>query len=376
MKKKIFIMAGEASGDLHAGILAGALRKIDSNLDIYGVGGNELKKQNACLIYDYSEFASVGIADSLLKLRFYRSALKKICAFINNEGIDTVILVDFPGFNLLLAKRLKKTGIKIIYYISPQIWAWHYSRIKSIRRNINAMVVLYPFEEELYKKEGVRAFFAGNPLVDTVQEKLNSEFKITGSLNRPVIGLLPGSRITEIKKHLPVMLEAAGMLSDKYHCSFILPVLSGESGDAARDVLDKYKKEIALHLVLDNTCGAVRECDILVVSSGTATLEAAIIGKPMVVIYRIDLISEIVGRIVLRINDIALVNIVAGKRICPELLQRDASPENIFSEVRRLIDDSSYRSRMTEEIRAVRDKLGKPGAIDRIAKIVLSLLYE
>jgi lipid-A-disaccharide synthase len=175
LKKKIFIMTGEASGDIHGGMLVNALKKLTNSLDFYGVGGSKLQKERVKLLYDYADFTSMGIIEPLFKLRFYKRALKNIRNFILSNKINTVILIDFPGFNLLLAKKIKKyiNNIKIIYYISPQIWAWHYSRIKKIKRYIDAMVVLYPFEEEMYRRENIRAYFSGNPLVDTVSEKLS-----------------------------------------------------------------------------------------------------------------------------------------------------------------------------------------------------------
>ncbi|MBN2038418.1 MAG: lipid-A-disaccharide synthase [Spirochaetes bacterium] len=375
--KKIFVMAGEASGDIHAGRLVSALKRLSSSLTFFGVGGEQLKKEGVELIYDYSDFVSMGFVEPVLKLFFYRKALKNIPVFITENHIDTVILIDFPGFNLQLAQQLKKKNIKVIYYISPQIWAWHYSRIKKIRKNVDAMIVFYPFEEEIYRKEGVRAYFAGNPLVDNVAIGLEQGDEILYDSNHPLICLMPGSRVSEIQRHVPAMLEAACMLKNKYSCSFLIPVLNHDSVERIK----KYSEnplyaDLDISFIYNNTYKAMEKSDFLIMSSGTATLEGAVVGKPMVVIYKVDIVSELLGRMLIRVKDISLVNIVAGKRICPELLQRDMNGKNIFKEVSAYLDNNDKMSKIISEINVVRSKLGDRGAINRIADIVLSLINE
>jgi lipid-A-disaccharide synthase len=378
-KKQIFIMTGEASGDMHGSMLVKALKKHTKALDFYGVGGTKLIKEKVNLLYNYANFTSMGITEPLLKLRFYKMAMDHILDFIISYNIYNVILIDFPGFNLLLAKKIKKykSSVKIIYYISPQLWAWHYSRIKKIKRYIDAMVVLYPFEEEMYKKEGIKAFFAGNPLVDIVLDKLDKSNGKTIGARGTCISMLPGSRLSEVKRHLPAMLDAARLLQDKYNASFLLPLTGGKAGTYVKKVFKSAQyKNLNLKLIFNNTYKAIRSCRFAIVSSGTATLETAIIGKPMVVIYRVDFISELTARLLLRIKDIALVNIVAGKRICPELLQRDVAGEKIFTEVSKYLDNKDLMKEMISEIRKVKNKIGNRGAIKRIAKLMLSLIYE
>jgi lipid-A-disaccharide synthase len=377
MKKKIFIMTGEASGEMHGYMLVKALKKLNNSLDFYGVGGTKLKKEKVELLYKYADFTSMGIIEPLFKLRFYKTAMNNILKFILLNKIETVILIDFPGFNLLLAKKLKryKKDIKIIYYISPQLWAWHYSRIKKIQSCIDAMVVIYPFEEEMYRKEGIKAFFAGNPLVDIVSDKLAESRDIAFEPMKTYIGLLPGSRLSEVKRHLPAMLGAANLLQEKYKSSFLLPVAEKEIGVYVKDILvSPHYKKLNIKLIYNNTYKAIESCKFVIISSGTATLETAIIGKPMVVIYKVDFLSELVARLVIKIKNIALVNIVAGKRICPELLQRDVTGKKIFNEVCKYLDNKGQMKEMTNEIRKVKYKLGKSGAMNRIAKLILSLI--
>lgn len=375
--KKIFIMAGEASGDMHGGMLVSELKSLNKSLKFYGVGGGKLAEQGVDLLYDYSEFSSMGIIEPILKLQFYRKALKKILDHIEINKIKNVILIDFPGFNLLLAEKLKKNNIKIIYYISPQIWAWHYSRIKKIKRYVDAMIVLYPFEEKIYKSEGVNVFFAGNPLLDIVKERLGKAHDIKHKSAGLCIGLLPGSRLSEVKRHLKPILDSVLLLQERFKSSFLLPVHGADSEKYAKDFIKQPAyNTLKIKIIFDNTYKAMEKSDFLIISSGTATLEAAIIGKPMVVIYKVDIISELVARLVIKVDNIALVNIVSGKRICPELLQRDANGENIFGHVSKYLDNPKLLNNMIKEINIVKHKLGKPGAVKRIAKVVLSHILK
>jgi lipid-A-disaccharide synthase len=379
LKKKIFIMTGEASGDMHGGMLVHALKKLNSFLDFYGVGGTRLKKENVKLLYNFAKFTSMGIIEPLFKLHFYKTALENILDLIFSNKIRTVILIDFPGFNLLLAKKIKKNynNVQIIYYISPQIWAWHYSRINKIKKYVDAMVVLYPFEEEIYRKEGVKAFFAGNPLADIISDKLARTQSIILKSRNTCIGLLPGSRLSEVKRHLPAMLDAAYLLQKKYKLSFLIPMAKGEAGSYVSRILNStYYQKLNIKLIYNNTYKAIESCKFIIISSGTATLETAIIGKPMIVIYRIDFLSELLARLVLKIRNIALVNIVAEKKICPELLQRNVTGKKIFVEACKYLDNNNLMKEMIKEIHKVKYKLGKKGAINRIAKLMLSLIEK
>ncbi len=376
MQKKVFIVAGEASGDLHGSMLVRHIKKKHRGYAFYGVGGRKLEKEGMQILYDCKEFTAMGIVEPLLKIRFYKKALGKISSFIIKNGINTVILIDFPGFNLRLARILRKRGIRIIYYISPQIWAWHYSRIKTIKKYVHALIVLYPFEAEIYEKEGIRAYFVGNPLLDIVSEKLEREAKLNLGLHKPAIAILPGSRISEAERHMAPMLEAAKLIGQRYRCSFIVPVLSGDVESLVEKSIDRYAHETDIRLILDNTYRAMEKADIIITSSGTATLEAAILGKPMVIIYRVGIIFELLARIFVRVKNISLVNIVAGRRICPELLQREVTAERIFEETAKLLDDEKLLNKMKHEIELVREKLGSPGAIERIADLAVSLIEE
>ncbi|MDY6933415.1 MAG: lipid-A-disaccharide synthase [Spirochaetota bacterium] len=377
MNKKIFIMAGEASGDLHGAMIVRSLKGLDNHINFYAVGGPELRKESVFLLYRSAQFEAFGVVEPLFRLHFYRRALIDITTFIHKEGIETAILIDSPGFNLLLARRLKQDGIRVIYYISPQIWAWYYSRIKRIKKAIDAIIVLYPFEEEIYRREGIKSFFVGNPLVDKVMEGLEKGDSINVKVKKPCICIMPGSRISELRRHLSPMLQAVVKLKQRYNASFLIPLLSEEAEAFVKEEVRKLKNsEIEINLVIDNTYKAIEMADLLIVSSGTATLEAAIIGKPMVIVYKIGLISEIIARILVKVDHISLVNIVAGKRLCPELLQRDVNGERIYEEACKILDNRELYKNMIEDLKGLKEKLGQPGAIGRIAKLILSLIGE
>lgn len=376
MQRKVFIVAGEASGDLHGSMLVRHIKKKYRGFTFYGIGGRELEKAGMQILYASSAFTAMGVVEPLLKIRFYTKALREIPRFIAGNGIKTVILIDFPGFNLRLARILHKRGIRIIYYISPQIWAWHYSRIKTIKKYVYALIVFYPFEAKIYERENVRAYFVGNPLLDIVREKLKLGAKLDLDLRRPVIAILPGSRVSEAERHLAPMLEAAELIGERYRCSFIVPVLSGGVKSLVERSIERYAQDADIRLILDNTYRAIEQADILITASGTATLEAAILGKPMVVVYRVGIVFELLARIFVRVPNISLVNIVAGRRICPELLQREVTAERIFEETGRLLDDEKLLKRMKDEIALVRQKLGGPGAIERIADLAVALIEE
>lgn len=377
MKSEIFILAGEASGDLHGAMLVKQIAGTYPGYTFSGIGGSELKRAGVHLLYDYADFTAMGIVEPLLKIRFYARALREIPALIRSRNISTAILIDFPGFNLRLARKLAEQQVRVLYYISPQIWAWHYTRIRQIRKYVHAIIVFYPFEEELYRSAGVRAYFLGNPLVDIVQQRLASAGSLNETLSKPAIALLPGSRISEAKRHLYPLLGAAKLLWERYGGTLLVPVLSGITGDFISDRVQEIRSTgVDIRILFDNTYRAIERADLLITSSGTATLEAAILEKPMIVIYRVGILFEILARIFVKVKNISLVNIVAGRQICPELLQRAASAQRIFHEACTLLDNPEILGKMRKEIRMVKRKLGDPGAIERIAKKVVSLIEE
>ncbi|HNR89564.1 MAG TPA: lipid-A-disaccharide synthase [Spirochaetota bacterium] len=377
MKRTIFIMTGEASGDLHGAMLVWHIREITDEYQFVGVGGSEMEQAGVTLIDHYSQYSAMGLIEPLKKIRFFQRAFKRITAYIADNAINTVITVDYPGFNLPLAKRLYRHRPRVIHYISPQLWAWHYSRIHDIRKFFYAVVALYPFEVDMYRAEGVRAYFHGNPLVDSTLAKLADGAPLTVPDSIEYVALLPGSRLSEVSRHIKPLVDAAVILRRERPVEFLVPILSGPSGEFVRRYLaDHCPDGLPVHIVENNTQRAIERARIVITSSGTATLETAILETPMIIIYRVSILFEILGTLLVRVKDIGLVNIVAGRRICPELTQRDASGAGIAREAMRLLADPAAYDTMLADIRAVKERLGAPGAIRRIARQFVELIEE
>ena len=298
--------------------------------------------------------------------------------FLHEERPSLLILIDFPDFNILLGKAAKKLGIPVLYYISPQVWAWRKGRIKTIASLVKAMIVVFPFEVELYKKAGVDVRFVGHPLTDVVQSRYNqAEAKARFGLDqgKRTIALLPGSRTGEIQRMLPDMLAAADMLIRRFPgLQFILPVAPTLSEDFIRSFVQRSAAPVTI--VDGKVYDALRASDAALVTSGTATLETGLMAVPMVIIYRISALSYFIGSLFIKVDHIGLVNIVAGKRIVPELVQQDATPRNMADALAAILEDKGYYNRVKTELAAIRSKLGDTGASARVASIVLEFIKD
>jgi lipid-A-disaccharide synthase len=376
--KKIMLVAGEVSGDLHGAHLVEAIHRIDPEVQFFGVGGEGLKRRGMKLLYPAHSLSVVGLTEVFIKLRSILEALQRLKKSIDQERPDLVILIDFPDFNLRLAKIAHRRGIPILYYISPQVWAWRPKRIKLIARLVKKMVVLFPFEVPLYEAAGVDIEWVGHPLLDIVKPTLPQEvaFQQFGlDPKRRTIGLLPGSRKHEVERLLPPLLASAHLLQKEIpDLQFIIPLAPGIS----KTILSSQMKNISVpvKVVEGFTYDVMNLSELLITASGTATLEGAILGKPMVIVYKVSLPSYWIGKRLIRVNHIGLVNLVAEKEIVPELIQKDVNPERITEEALRILKDPILRQRMTESMAEVRRNLGEPGAAQRAARIVTSLLHE
>lgn len=372
------IIAGEASGDLYGASLAQHLFNILPNLTIMGIGGSKMKKAGVKLIFDASDIAVVGISEVFSKLKVIQQAFKQTSRLLTLEKPDMLILIDYPDFNLRLAKVAKKHGIPIVYYISPQVWAWRSGRIKTIAKLVNKMLVIFPFEVPLYEEAEVDVEFVGHPLIDIVKPELTKsescqQFKIDAK--KPIIGLLPGSRKNEIDSLLPNILDSAELLSKEIpDVQFLIPVSKTVDLDEIKNKVDARK--INIRLISEKAYEIMNISDILIAASGTATLEAAIIGTPMVVIYKVSLISYLLGRLLIDVPYISLANLVAGKEVVPELIQFAVKPKNIKEEVMKIIKDDNLRKKIKEELGNVKAKLGLSGASQRVAEIVSKILIK
>lgn len=376
--KKVMLVAGEVSGDLHGAHLVGALKKIDPEIEFFGVGGDGLQGRGMRLLHHIRSLSVVGISEALRKLGTALRTLKTLKKALDRERPDLIILIDFPEFNLRLAKIAHKKGIPVLYYISPQVWAWRAGRVRSIARWVRKMVVFFPFEVPLYQAAGVDVEWVGHPLLDIVRVSLSREealqrFKLSPEYR--TIALLPGSRREEVMRLLPVMVGAARLLRCEIpHLQFILPLAPGLSESDLPPIVSQ--PSLPISLVEGWNYEAMAISDLLITASGTATLEAAILQKPMVILYKVSRFTYWVGRALIRVKHIGLVNLVAGREIAKELIQDEAHPERVAEEALRLLKNPQLYAQTVKSLSGVRKALGEPGAAQRAARIVYALLQE
>ncbi len=376
--KKILLVAGEVSGDLHGSHLVEAIQSIAPEIRFFGVGGEGLKRVGMKLLYHSQSLSVVGITEVLWKLRSILKALQGLRESLGRERPDLVILIDFPDFNLRLAKIAHRRGIPILYYIGPQVWAWRPKRIKLIARLVKKMIVLFPFEVPLYEAAGVDVEWVGHPLLDTVKPTLSREkaFQQFGlDPKRRTVALLPGSRMHEVERLLPPLLASACLLQKEIpDLQFVIPLAPG----IPKTILSSWMENISVpvKVVEGFTYDVMNLSELLIAASGTVTLEGAILGKPMIIIYKVSFPSYWIARALIRVDHIGLVNLVAEKEIAPELIQKEVNPQRIADEAFRILRDPILSRKMAESMGEVRQKLGEPGAAQRAAHIVLSLMKE
>ena len=378
--KKILIIAGEASGDLHAEHLVKTILQRDPTIKFYGMGGDKMRQAGVDVIVDYKRLALVGVTEIILHLHVIYAAFQQLKKSLTTEKPDLVILIDYPGFNLRFSKVAKRAGCKVFYYISPQVWAWRQGRVKTIQKNVDLMAVIFPFEVDFYKKFNIQAKYVGNPLTHSVKTLLSSEaakqiFNIKiHSPQQPVIGLLPGSRQSEIKRLLPLMMEAAVLLQKKFpEAQFILPL----APSLTPVDIEPYLKNFNLHIkiILNRTYDVISICDAVIVTSGTATLETGLLGVPMVIIYKLSWLSERIARFLTKFPFLGICNIIAQKAIVKELIQNDATAPAIAEEITRILTDDNYRETIKNELLKVKKQLSG-GYEEDCAKLVLEVLSQ
>ena len=375
-KKNILIVAGEASGDLHGSKVVEVIRELNPQVRVVGMGGNHLRRAGTEILIDSSHLAVVGITEVLGRLGDLIRAYRKLKDLIRSQEIGLLILIDFPDFNLGLAGIAKDAGVPVLYYISPQVWAWRSGRVQKIVRRVSRMAVIFPFEVALYEEAGLKAEFVGHPLMDTLgQTEDLSPSQEEGWNGNPLIALLPGSRHKEVKALLPEMARAAQIMTQKWsEVGFLLALAPTIARRDAEEMLPS--SGIRVQVVEGMTYQAIRAADLVWVASGTATLETAILGKPMVIAYQVSPLSYWVGRAMIRVGWIGLANIVAGRTVVPELIQKEARGERIAEETQKILEDEPYRRGMIEGLAEVKQKLGSPGAAERVARMALEMIEK
>ncbi|RPJ11273.1 MAG: lipid-A-disaccharide synthase [Deltaproteobacteria bacterium] len=376
--KKVLMVAGEASGDLQGAHLVEAIHRIDPGVQFFGVGGERLERAGMRLLYPSQSLSVMGIVEVLPKIRTILKALRTLRQCLGQERPDLVVLIDFPDFNLRVARYACRRKVPVVYYISPQVWAWRSGRVKQIARWVRKMIVLFPFEVPIYEKAGVDVEWVGHPLLDIVRPALSRDeaYRRFGlDPQRPAIGLLPGSRMGEIERLLPRILAAARLLRQALPAlQFVLPLAPNLNRPMVSSFLEK--SPVPVTLVEGFTYDVMNIAELLIAASGTATLEGAVLGKPMVIIYRVSGLSYWIGRALIRVPHIGMANLVAAKRIVPELIQDDVQPQRIAEECLRFLRNPDLLQQTKEAMAEVRNRLGEPGAADRAARIIYSFLEE
>lgn len=363
----VLIVAGEASGDMHAASLVRELKTRTSSFRLIGIGGSRLVAEGLEAFVSASRMNFSGFAEVVRHYRFLRSVFKRTVELARTSNPDIAILVDYPGFNLRLARALRKMGIPVIYYIAPQVWAWKEGRVARLRRDVDALIVVFPFEVEYFARHGITAHFFGHPVIDSAAPEMRSARRSTG-VERTIV-YLPGSRGHEVKRHMPLILGVMRELGDGFRHVVAL------ASTMTRDSLEQYNDGNQFEIASDAR-DALASCDAALVKAGTSTIEAAVIGVPFAAFYRTSRVSYEIARRSIRVAWIAMVNILAGRAVVREFIQEQAEPASMAQEIRRLCDDDGYRRQVIDDLDEVRRSLGAPGAAARAAEFLADRYFR
>lgn len=364
MSKRVMIVAGEASGELYGALLSREIRKRWQDVEIVGIGGSHMENEGVKLLAH--SVGAMGITELIKHLWEIKKSFKKAKQALISQRPDVLVLIDYPDFNIALAKRAKSAGIPILYYVSPQVWAWRRGRVKKISSLVNKIAVLFPFEVDIYKNTGLLVEFVGHPIAETIDITETKEvLKQRLGLNpdKPVITLLPGSRPSEIRKHMPILRDVAEMIHNEMpEIQIVIPLTQGSR---LRDEMPDY-----IIILKGLTSEAIACSEVSTVASGTATLETALLGTPMVVFYKLSPLTFFFGKLLVKVKFISLVNILSGREVVVELIQEKATAENIFSEIKKIIVDNEYTQEMILNLNKIKELMGKKTASIRVASMI------
>jgi len=369
------LVLGEASGDIHGAHLVRELHKRDQTLKVFGVAGEQLQRTDFEALFSVSKLTGMGLVELAGNLKNLWQAYHLLRRALCERRPSLLVLIDFPDFNLRLARIAKSLGIPVLYYISPQIWAWRRGRVRQIARWVDRMAVVFPFEVPFYEGHGVKVTFVGHPLLETVKvsrtrESVLSQYGLDPA--KPVIALLPGSRHGEISRHLGVMRDAARRLSEQRDMQFFCVCASTID---AREVESVLRVEgLRIPVITEDRYDAIHAADLVWTASGTATLETALLGKPMIIVYRLSWLTYLLARLLVRVDHIGMVNLIAGERLMPELVQAEVTADRMVAETRLLLDDRERRSAIAAKLASLRERLGTPGAAERVADLAVSMM--
>jgi lipid-A-disaccharide synthase len=374
-RPSLLLSAGEASGDMYAARLAIALKQ-RANIEIFGMGGPQMRAAGVDIVTDYSELSVVGITEILSHLPCLLRAMRRLVNEAERRKPAFAILTDFPGFHLRLARKLKGRGIQNVYYICPQFWAWRPWRVRVVRRRFAQALCIFPFEEKFFGDAGVPVKFIGHPLVGAVHASLDrQDFCCEQSLDpqKKIVTILPGSRSAELRQHLPIIREACQRIYRESQAQFVIAAAPQTNLALLREA---WPPQLPLKIVVGQTYNALAAADAAIVSSGTATVEAALLNVPMVVVYRVTPLTALLAKPLVRTPFFSMVNLIAGKSAVPELIQNDFTSDLVAAEVLRLLNDQATREVLRHDLAQVRQRLGPPGAVDRAADAILQLLFS
>ena len=374
---RILISAGEASGDIHAAAVTAAIKKIDSSAEVFGMGGDALRNAGGEVLFDIKDHGVMGFVEVLKKLPDLFKLRDDFEKVMDERKPDCLITVDYPGFNMKLAKLAHDKGIPVVSYIAPSAWAWHKSRAKKVAKIVDKVACIFPFEYDVYKEAGAYVEFVGHPLVDIVKPSMTKEEAMAFAgkeEGKKLILLMPGSRLMEIEKMLPTLLEAAKIIKKQLpEVSFVMP----RAGTIPISLLEEkiQASRLDVKITEGNNYDLFSVADLALATSGTVTLEAALCGLGSVIVYKTNPVTYFIAKLLVNIPHIGLPNIVAAKSVVPELIQNDFTPAKVAQEALALLE-SERNAKMKEELAYVKERLGKPGAVGRVAELVLKIAGE
>lgn len=375
---KIAFSAGESSGDQHAASMFQALKKHLPNIQAIGMGGTKMRDAGIDVKVDSSGIGVIGLIEILRHYGEIRAALAQMKKLLAEEKPDLLVCVDYKEFNLKLARFAKSQGIKVLFYVSPQVWAWRPGRVKTYGEAIDMMAVIFPFETAYYEAENVPVRYVGHPSVDKVKPQRNKTDDLrlfSLHAERPIVGLLPGSRSNEIRRLLPVMLEAAGKIKQTVpDVQFVLPQADSIDDEALKPCLQA--ADVEIKVIKAQPYDVIQCCDAVMTASGTASLEIALLQIPMVIVYKLSALTYWLGKKLVKIPFIGLPNIIAGRRIIKELIQQEANADTLSEEILKLLQDKPYRAKMLENLAEVKDKLGDGGGSENMARLAMEMLEK
>ena len=371
------LSCGEASGDLYAGALVAALRRREPDIDVFGLGGERFRAAGGRLIADFHGLSVTGLTEALRVVPRSFATMRQLVVAAKKEKPDALVVIDYPDFNFRLLWRIKKLGIPVIYYVSPQLWAWRAGRIRMMKRAVDRVLPIFPFEEAIYQREKIDVRFVGHPLIDLARPELDRE-ALLRTLNldpsKPVLALLPGSRTNEVERIAGVMAKAIPDIATRVPgVQFVI----ARAPNLDEGLFDGFGiSGVTLRIAEGRTDDVLNASDAVVTASGTATVQTALHGKPMVVVYKLSPMTYRLGKRMALVDTYAMVNLIAGERIVVELIQDECTPEAVTTEAVRLLTDQEYRAQMKTALFEVRRRLGGPGASDRAADAVLDVVHS